>query len=178
MPMKTLLHSCCAPCSINCVKMLRKEKIEPVMYWYNPNIHPYKEYESRKKGIEDLSKLSSIELISEDNYGLREFIKLVYPNFDDRCRQCYRIRLEKTAEYAKINGFESFSTTLLISPYQKHKMIMEEARRAADIHGVKFLYRDFRPGFREGQNAARVLGIYMQKYCGCIFSEEERYMKR
>ena len=86
--------------------------------------------------------------------------------------------MEQTARFAAEQGFDSFSTTLLISPYQNHELIKAVAEQAADKYGVSFLYRDFRPYFKEGQEQARENGFYMQKYCGCIFSEEERYRKQ
>ena len=86
-------------------------------------------------------------------------------------------RLEKTAKYAKENGFDAFSTTLLISPYQDHGLLKKTGDMLSKKYGIEFLYKDFRPGFRYGQNKARELGLYMQKYCGCVFSEEERYEK-
>jgi len=75
-------------------------------------------------------------------------------------------------------GYEAFTTTLLVSPYQNHELLKQVGEEMAEKYGVEFLYRDFRPGFREGQNEARQLGLYMQKYCGCVFSEEERYLQR
>ena len=74
-------------------------------------------------------------------------------------------------------GFDAFTTTLLVSPYQNHELLIQVAEEMAEKYGVKFLYRDFRPGFREGQAEARELGLYMQKYCGCVFSEEDRYLR-
>lgn len=96
---------------------------------------------------------------------------------DNRCGYCYLCRLEKTAKYAKENGFDAFSTTLLISPYQDHELLKKTGDMLSKKYGIEFLYKDFRPGFRYGQNKARELGLYMQKYCGCVFSEEERYEK-
>ena len=86
--------------------------------------------------------------------------------------------MEQVAKYAKDNGYDAFSTTLLVSIYQNHEAIIEIANEMAEKYGVKFLYRDFRVGFREGQAKARELGLYMQKYCGCVFSEEDRYSKQ
>lgn len=174
--MKTLLHTCCAPCFIECADSLRTEGIEPVVFWYNPNIHPFTEYRERKNALLQYAGENSFEVLCRDEYGLRTFIEGVYPDFDSRCPYCYGRRLGETARAAAENGFESFSTTLLISPYQKHELICEIAEKAAASHGVKFLYRDFRPLFRTGQKHAREKGLYMQKFCGCIFSEEERYM--
>ena len=94
-----------------------------------------------------------------------------------RCAVCYALRFEAAAEMAAKEGFDSFTSSLFISPYQQHELMREVAEQAAFNHGVTFLYRDFRPYFREGQQRARELGFYMQKYCGCVFSEEERYRK-
>ena len=100
-------------------------------------------------------------------------------SLETRCQDyCYPVRLEQTAKYAKENGYEAFSTTLLVSPYQKHEELKNIGEQIAKKYGLQFLYRDFRTGFREGQAKARELGMYMQKYCGCIFSEEERYEKQ
>lgn len=175
--MKLLLHTCCAPCSVYCVEELKKEDIDITSYWYNPNIHPYKEYEARLECLKTYDDQIGIPLIIDDYYGLRDFCKNVVNKLDNRCGYCYLCRLEKTAKYAKENGFDAFSTTLLISPYQDHELLKKTGELLEQKYKVKFLYRDFRPGFREGQNKARKLGLYMQKYCGCIFSEEERYEK-
>ena len=109
--------------------------------------------------------------------GIKEFCKNVVDDLDNRCyNYCYRVRLEQTARDAKENGYTAFTTTLLISPYQNHEKIKEICEEMAEKYDIKFLYRDFRPGFRQGQAKARQLGLYMQKYCGCVFSEEERYL--
>ena len=175
--MKLLLHSCCAPCSIKCVETLRNEEIEPTIFWYNPNIHPFTEYRSRKNALLDWAKEENLGVILSDEYGLRKFIDNAYPDYGLRCRYCYSVRLEAVAQKAVELGYTHFSTTLLISPYQKHDMIKDIGGEISEKYGIEFLYRDFRPYFREGQNKAREKGIYMQKYCGCIFSEEERYLK-
>lgn len=173
--MKTLLHTCCAPCSIYCVDTLRQEGIEPVSYWFNPNIHPYTEYRSRKTTLEEYARSINLPLIIVNNYGLRSFVKAVIEDLEHRCLYCYQIRLEQTAQYAAEHHFDSFSTTLLVSPFQKHDALIQAGEAAANRYGIPFLYRDFRVGFQAGQNQARESGLYMQKYCGCIFSEEERY---
>lgn len=176
--MKTLLHICCAPCSIACIESLRDEGIEPTGFWFNPNTHPFTEYRARKNTLVDYAKDIGLSLVLEGEYGLRSFIAGVSPNFDDRCGYCYRVRFEEAARYASQNGFDAFTTTLLISPYQKHELICKVASEVAQQYGISFLYRDFRPYFKEGQQKARDLGLYMQKYCGCIFSEEDRYKKK
>ena len=176
--MKLLLHTCCAPCSVYCIKSLREEEIEPTVYWFNPNIHPYMEYKARRDTLKEYTESIGVESIFEENYGLKEFCKNVIEDLENRCAQyCYKVRLEQTAIFAKENGYDAFTTTLLVSPYQNHELLIEVAEEMAQKYGVKFLYRDFRPGFREGQAEARALGLYMQKYCGCVFSEEDRYLR-
>lgn len=174
--MKLLMHTCCAPCSVYCIDELRSENIEPTVYWFNPNIHPYMEYKARRDTLKEYTKLIGVQAIFEENYGLREFCKNVVDDLENRCvKYCYRVRLEQTAKYAKENGYDTFSTTLLISPYQNHEALKQIGEEMAQKYDITFLYRDFRPGFREGQAKARELGLYMQKYCGCVFSEESRY---
>ena len=175
---KVLMHTCCAPCSVACIRMLREEEIEPVSLWYNPNIHPVTEYRARRDTLKEYAASVGMELIVHEEYGLRRFIEGIYPDFDHRCGFCYRIRLEEAARTAKELGFQAFTTTLLVSPYQNHELIVQTAGQLAEEYGIAFLYRDFRPRFREGQQEARELGLYMQKYCGCVFSEEDRYMKK
>jgi len=183
--MKLLLHCCCAPCSVSCIGSLRAEKIEPHLFWYNPNIHPYTEYKSRRDCLNEFAKSEKLALTSVDEYGLRVFLNEVYSQTDgdlishpQRCKKCYRMRLEKTASFAAQERFSAFSTTLLISPYQDHEEIKRQGEEMAEKYGVEFLYRDFRPLFREGQAGARAANMYMQKYCGCVFSEEERYLSK
>ncbi len=177
--MKLLMHTCCAPCSVYCIDSLRKENIEPTVYWYNPNIHPYMEYKNRRDCLKEYTKSINVNAIFEEDYGLKEFCKNTISDLENRClNYCYKVRLEQTAKYAKENGYDSISTTLLVSPYQKHDELSNLLERIAKENGLNFVYRDFRVGFREGQNKARELGLYMQKYCGCIFSEEDRYQKQ
>ena len=126
----------------------------------------------------DYAKEIGLSLVVEGGYGLRPFLEAVGGDFDGRCPVCYRLRMRSAARYAAENGFTHFTTTLLISPYQNHELLAQTAREAGEEFGVAFLYRDFRPSFREGQDRARAMGLYMQKYCGCIFSEEDRYRKR
>ena len=172
------MHTCCAPCSVSCIAPLRQEGIEPVSYWFNPNIHPYTEYTARRDTLMAYAPTIGMELIVQEDYGLREFCQALEGDFDHRCGKCYALRLGQTAKFAAEHGYESFTSTLFVSPYQNHELLRETAERMAELYGVKFLYRDFRPGFREGQQKARELGFYMQKYCGCVFSEAERYAKK
>ena len=179
MAKKILMHTCCAPCSVYCIDSLREEDIEPTIFWYNPNIHPYIEYKTRRDCLKDYVSKVGAEAIFIEDYGLDEFCKNVVSDIKNRCvNYCYPKRIGETAKYAKEQGFDAFTTTLLVSPYQKHEELRKVCEKAADFYGIEFLYRDFRVGFREGQKKARELGLYMQKYCGCIFSEEERYEKQ
>jgi predicted adenine nucleotide alpha hydrolase (AANH) superfamily ATPase len=176
--MNLLLHACCAPCAALCVKSLREEGISHSLFWYNPNIHPYTEYEARRGCLAEFCCKEKLKLERHDEYGLRPFLSAVFNTMDNRCEICYSLRLEKTASFAAENGYQAFSTSLLISPYQKHEELKCAGEAAASKHGVSFLYRDFRPLFRESRENARAMGLYMQKYCGCVFSEEERYLKK
>ena len=174
--MNTLMHICCAPCANRPIDVLRREGVGVTGFWFNPNIHPYTEYQARKSTLEGYAREIGMKLIIGGTYDLRTFITNVADNIDGRCAYCYQVRMEETAKYAAQHGFDSFTTSLLISPYQKHDAIAATARAMGEKYGVEFLYRDFRPLFREGQEFAREHGFYMQKYCGCIFSEEDRYM--
>ena len=174
--MNTLMHICCAPCANRPIDVLRREGVGVTGFWFNPNIHPYIEYQARKSTLEGYAREIGMKLIIGGTYDLRTFITNVADNIDGRCAYCYQVRMEETAKYAAQHGFDSFTTSLLISPYQKHDAIAATARAMGEKYGVEFLYRDFRPLFQAGQEFAREHGFYMQKYCGCIFSEEDRYM--
>ena len=198
--MKLLLHTCCAPCSVYCIKTLRREGIEPTLFWYNPNIHPYSEYKARRDCLKDYAASQDVKLILEDEYGLDEFVCSVLKDIQstdstqstgsdqptdfeqamlNRCQNyCYPKRLRKVFEYAKANGYDTVSTTLLYSIYQQHDIIKDLMENLSRKFGIDFLYRDFREGWREGQDEARSAGLYMQKYCGCVFSEEESMIGR
>lgn len=175
--MKTLLHICCAPCANMCIETLRESNVDVTGYWYNPNIHPFTEYRSRRNTLRDYAASIDLPLVEQNDYGIRPFVRAVCDDIAGRCVKCYDMRFRKTAQYAAEHGFDAFTSSLFISPYQNHDLMRQVAEQAAAEFGVEFLYRDFRPYFRAGQDRARELGFYMQKYCGCIFSEEERYLK-
>lgn len=175
--MNTLLHICCAPCANQCIEALRTDGYEVSGFWYNPNIHPFTEYRARRNCLREYAEEIDLPLIEKNDYALRPFIRQVAEDISHRCGKCYEMRLFETARQAKELGFDSFTSSLFISPYQNHSLMQETAQRAADAYAVEFLYRDFRPYFRDGQAFARKKGFYMQKYCGCVFSEEERYLK-
>ena len=176
--MKTLLHICCAPCANQPIEVLRRDGLEVTGFWYNPNIHPFTEYRARRNCVRNYSARIELPLIERNDYGLRPFVREVAADIAGRCVKCYEMRLFETARQAAEGGFDSFTSSLFISPYQNHELMREVAERAAHEYGVDFLYRDFRPYFRDGQTFARENGFYIQKYCGCVFSEEERYLKK
>lgn len=175
---KILLHCCCAPCSVSCLPALKEAGADITAFWYNPNIHPFKEYEARRDCLVQYLEKEGVPLIVKEDYGLREFVKNVASNIEGRCVYCYSVRLEETAKYAKEKGFDAFTSTLFASLYQDHDLMVKKAEELAEKYGVRFYYKDFRPNFREGNKTARDSGLYMQKYCGCVFSEEDRYEKQ
>ena len=128
---KTLMHTCCAPCSVACIHQLRSEGIEPVSYWFNPNIHPYQEYKARRDTLMAYAPTIGMELIVQENYGLRDFCRAVAGDIGRRCGHCYTVRLEQTARFAAENGFASFTSTLFVSPYQQHERMAEIAEEMA-----------------------------------------------
>ena len=176
--MNTLLHICCAPCANQCIEVLRGDHYAVTGYWYNPNIHPFTEYRSRRNCLRDYAKTINLPLIERDDYGLRPFVRAVAENIAGRCVKCYEMRFFRTAQYAAEHGFTQFTTTLLVSPYQDRELICAVGKKMGEKYGVEFVPHDFRPRFKEGQEEAREAGLYMQKYCGCVYSEEDRFSNR
>lgn len=175
--MKLLLHCCCGPCSVMPIKLLRQAGIEPGTFFYNPNIHPYREYKLRRNAFREYMEQERVSFAMLDDYNMEDFLANVAQAPLARCGYCYSSRLRQTAKFAAEHGFEAISTSLLVSPYQKHELIKLEGEKAAAEYGLSFYYQDFRPYFREGQEIARAAGLYMQGYCGCIYSEKDRYFK-
>ena len=175
--MKTLLHICCAPCANQPIEVLRADGFEVTGFWFNPNIHPFTEYRARRNCLREYAGQIELPLIEKNDYALRPFIRAVAEDIGSRCGKCYELRLYEAARQASEGGFDSFTSSLFISPYQNHELMRETAERAAMEYGVEFLYRDFRPYFKAGQEKAREMDMYIQKFCGCIFSEQERYLK-
>jgi epoxyqueuosine reductase len=174
--MKLLMHICCANCSLYPLQTFRSKGVEVKGYWFNPNIHPYMEYRQRLESLFRLQKLWGLEIEIEDRYGLVEFVRAVVRNEEERCLHCYQTRLDATARAARMMGMEAFTTSLLVSPYQKFDNIIDAGKEAAGRHGVAFWDEDFRTGWNEGVTLSKELGLYRQKYCGCIYSEMERYL--
>ena len=175
--MKLLLHICCGPCSIVPVERLRASGHEVEGYFFNPNIHPFKEFERRLDTLKEYAASISLPLTVDDRYLLEEFLVEAARTDRTRCEGCYEMRFRQAARQAKLLGCEGFTTTLLVSPYQKHELICQVAEKIGNEEGIDFFYEDFRPGWQDGVKTSRELAMYRQPYCGCIFSEKERYYK-
>lgn len=175
--MKILLHVCCAPCSTYVLTKLRKKNIHCSGYFYNPNIHPYREFKKRLDTVKHFAQNKKFDLTIDSTYGLTEYLQKVVFHENERCKICYRMRLEKTAQQAVKMGVDGFTTTLLYSKYQNHTFIAEICKEIALSNGIEFYYEDFREGWQEGIDSAIEMNLYRQAYCGCIYSEQERYDK-
>ena len=179
---RLLIHACCAPCLVavydDTIKNMTNMDIDEFeVIWHNTNIHPKIEYDKRKETFISYVNSMGKTPIMIDEYNMNKFISDVV-NLDKtkykmRCEYCYVSRLEKVFEYAKENGYTHVTTTLLISPFQKHDVIRKVCESLAKKYDVIFLYKDYRPLFEEGQKKAKELGIYRQKYCGCVYSIDE-----
>ncbi len=174
--MKVLLHQCCGPCSLYPLDEMIAEGIEPVVFFYNPNIHGIKEFHKRMQTAMYVCEQYGVEYHVEKNYGLQEFIE--YIDLNDRCTGCYEMRINKAAEKAKELGIEYITFSLLYSKMQKHEAIIELSKQAEAKYGVKLYYKDYRDGWQQGIDKSKEMGLYRQNYCGCIFSEADRFQTK
>jgi len=175
--LKILLHICCAPCSIYPVKFLREQGLDVMGFFYKHNIHPYTECLKRKEALESYSKEIDLRVIYQEGYDLEGFIRNVVFRESNRCSYCYHERLRSTALVAKHGRFDYFTSTLLYSKFQKHDTIKTMGESICSSVGVPFYYHDFRVGWKDGIEESKRIGLYRQQYCGCIYSEKERYFK-
>ncbi len=173
--MKGLIHVCCANCLIYPLKGLREEGWKMTGFFYNPNIHPFQEYQRRLETVKQHERRAGVKMIYPDEYDLEEFLRGVVFREHERCRYCYYARLEATARTAKAGGFDAFTTTLLYSRHQNHSLIKEIGIGLEKRFSIPFYYEDFRKGWQEGIRESKAMGLYRQQYCGCIYSEKERY---
>ena len=176
--MKILLHVCCGPCTVYPLQVLRDESIEVTGYFYNPNIHPYREFKRRIGALVTFAEKKKFALEIDRNYGLTEYLRRVVYHEEKRCAICYDMRLGRAAARAAELGLDGFSTTLLYSRYQNHALLKEKCALLAKKHGLEFVYRDFREGWQQGIDESIAMELYRQPYCGCIYSEQERYDKK
>jgi len=177
MVMKIFFHICCAPCAIYPYYRLKEEGMEPTGFFYNPNIHPYTEYKKRLDTVKEFSLRMGLEVQYLDSYDLDEFLTRVAGTGARRCEHCYRMRLDAASKAAAEKGFTLFTTSLLYSKYQKHDLIKGVAAEMARERGIEFYYEDYRLGWREGIMESKAMGLYRQQYCGCIYSERDRYAR-
>ncbi len=175
--MKLLLHICCAPCAIYPVRILRREAATLVGFFYRHNIHPYSECLRRQETLRDYAGKIDLKVIYQAGYDLEGFLRHVVYREAHRCTYCYHDRLNSTALMARHGKFDGFSTTLLYSKFQKHETIKSIGEAVGRSVGVPFYYHDFRPGWKEGIEESRRLALYRQSYCGCVYSEKERFYK-
>lgn len=196
--MRLLLHICCAGCACYPLKKLREVKgkgksLEITGFWYNPNIHPYSEYQNRMMTLGYFSQKQELPMVWKDEYALEEWLVATREKFDlpghsvgqgispgywrkeKRCEKCYDLRLNELAKEAGKGGYDYFSTTLLYSKFQEHEIIKEICQKLQNKYNINFYYVDFRLGWKEGIEISQKMNLYRQHYCGCIFSEKEKY---
>lgn len=175
--MNLLLHVCCGPCTIYPLEILRQKGFKVTGHFFNPNIHPFKEFERRLSTLKIYAENQQLPLVVDEKYGLTDFVRKIAFNEAERCQICYTTRLEKTVILAKEKGFDSFTSTLLYSQYQEHNEIISLCKKLSAEHAIDFFYQDFREGWQKGIDKSKDLKMYRQPYCGCIYSEQERYDK-
>jgi len=178
-----LLHACCGPCSTVAVPAWRERGVEPVAWFHNPNVQPAAELERRTDSMRRYSRAAGLELVLEPRAGDsvtwdRWMLCEQSATPDERCASCLRLRLSGAAAAAARLGVPRFSTTLTVSPYQRHDLIERAGAAAADEHGVAFVSLDLRDSFRRSYGESRRLGLYRQPYCGCAASKWEAWHER
>jgi len=173
--MKILLNICCGPCAIYPVEQLRQQYDMVMGFFYPHNIHPYTECLRRRHTLEEYAADVDLRVIYQEGYNLEKFLRAMAFRESRRCLACYHDRLRATALLAKRGKFDAFTTTLLYSKFQRHDDIHDIGLSLAKRVGVPFYYEDFRTGWKQGIEASKQRGMYRQQYCGCIYSEKERY---
>lgn len=175
--MKLLLHICCGPCAIYPLRILGDDGWQVMGFFYRHNIHPFTECMRRQQTLETYAASIDLKVIVQKGYELEEFVRNVAFREKDRCRYCYYDRLQTTALLAKRGRFDAFTSTLLYSKFQNHDLIRSMGESIGKSVGVSFHYQDFRNGWKEGVEESKRLGMYRQPYCGCIYSEKDRYYR-
>ena len=169
------MHICCAPCTIYPLQVLRSDRHDLYGLFYNPNIHPYREYKKRLNTLKAYAAQVGLSVAYTEDYDMENFLRNVAFREKDRCRCCYHGRLQYTARKAKEERFGGFTTTLLYSKFQDHSMIKNIGESLAIEHRIKFYYQDFRSGWEDGIRVSKEMSLYRQPYCGCVYSEKERF---
>jgi len=177
---KLLLHACCGPCLIEPLDALKTQADTVTILFANPNIHPAEEYERRRDVMAEYAAHEGVAVV-EAPYDPARWMVTVGPLAEagaERCRACFRLRLEESARYAADNGFDAIATTLTVSPYQDGAVIAEEGERAAAAVGIAYVHQDFRARYPEATRRSREMGMYRQNYCGCVLSDFEARQAR
>lgn len=146
-------------------------------FFYRYNIHPFQECVKREETLKQYSESIGLKVIYQPDYKIEKFLQSIVFREKERCRYCYYDRLKATALVAKKGKFEGFTTTLLYSRFQNHELIRQTGEALAKNYGLKFFYHDFREGWKFGIEESKRLKMYRQQYCGCIYSEKDRYYK-
>jgi len=175
--MKILLHMCCAPCSIYPLEQLKEQNFKVMGFFYRHNIHPFQECMKREDSVRKYSDLEKINVIYQDDYELEAFLRNCAYRESNRCSGCYHDRLYATARLAKKGKFDFFTSSLLYSKFQNHDMIKSIAESVSKKTGIRFYYQDFREGWKYGIEQSKKKELYRQSYCGCIYSEKDRYYR-
>jgi len=175
--MKGLIHICCAPCAVYPVEYLKSQGFDLMGYFYNPNIHPYQELDRRKQTLIQHESNIDLKIIYDNEYPLEQWIQNITHRETKKCLYCYQDRLKTTAIVARKGKFHFFTTTLLYSKFQNHELINEIGQSLEKKYGISFYYADFRQGWKKGIELSKKLNMYRQQYCGCIYSEKERFYK-
>jgi epoxyqueuosine reductase len=174
------LHACCGPCLLEPYDALAAEAEEVVVVYANPNIHGLEEYERRRDTLLAYADDHGIEVeeLEYDPARWMEEVGRFGVDKERRCRACYRLRLTMTAEWASDHDYDAIATTLTVSPYQDPEAIREEGERAALASGVRYAGHDYRDRYRDATRRSRDLGMYRQRYCGCVLSQVEAAEQR
>lgn len=173
---KLLVHICCAPCFAAPYFHLKEQGFDITGFWYNHNIHPYQEYQKRLETLQTFAENENIRMIYKNEYELEKFLQQATFRENNRCRMCYYDRLKYAAIIARKGNFEYFTSSLLYSKFQKHDLIREIGESLGREYGVPFYYHDFREYWKEGIALSKEKSMYRQQYCGCIYSERDRYL--
>lgn len=175
--MKILLHICCGPCAIYPVDVLQDKGFEVMGFFYRHNIHPFTECMKREEAVRRYAKQSGLRMIYQEGYDLEGFIRNMVFREAKRCRICYYERLKAACHIARRGKFDYFTSTLLYSKQQNHDLICDIGESVGKQIGVPFYYKDFRKGWQQGIERSQAMGLYRQQYCGCIYSEKDRFYK-
>jgi predicted adenine nucleotide alpha hydrolase (AANH) superfamily ATPase len=169
-----LVHACCGHCAAALLEPLRR-RAPFTLFWYNPNVMPLLEFRRRAKSLQVLADAERLDLLVDLTYDPKRFLGGVPWDRPERCEACYRLRLAETARLAAERGFEAITTTLLVSVHQDHEAVRRIGTEEAAARGLRFLYEDWRPLAERGPAEAKRRNLYRQQYCGCLFSEQERF---